>query len=71
MPQRRSLRPARNAMARDATVVMTSRVPQPQRPEAETHDPLAGRSAPSPEPTLADAVDCPKQELCESIRITT
>jgi hypothetical protein len=58
-------------MARDATEVMTSRVPQPQRPEAETHDPLAGRSAPSPEPTLADAANCPKKKPCESIRITT
>ncbi|AER54999.1 hypothetical protein DSC_01730 [Pseudoxanthomonas spadix BD-a59] len=58
-------------MARDATEVMTSRVRQPKRPETEPDDPLAARSAPSPEPTLADAANDPKQEPCESIRITT
>jgi len=71
MPQRRSLGLARDAMARDATEAMTSQVQQPQRPEAEADDPLAARSTPSPEPTLADAANCPKQEPCESIRITT
>jgi len=71
VPQRRSLGPARNAMARDATEVMTSRVRQPKRPETEPDDPLAARSAPSPEPTLADVSNGPKQEPCESIRITT
>ncbi len=71
MPQRRSFGLARNAMARSATEVMTSRVRQAQRPEAEADDPLAVRSTPPPEPTLADAVDRPKQEPCESIRITT
>jgi len=71
MPQRRSLGPARNAMARSATEVMTSRVQQPQRPEADADDPLAARSTPSPEPTLADAANGPKQEPCGSIRITT
>jgi hypothetical protein len=58
-------------MARSATEAMTSRVQQPRRPEAEAHDPLAARSTPSPEPTLADAANRPKQEPCESIRITT
>jgi len=58
-------------MARDATEVMTSRVQQPQRPETDADDPPAARSTPSPEPTLADAADCPKEEPCESIRITT
>jgi hypothetical protein len=71
MPQRRSFRLARKAMARNAAEVMTSRVQQPQRPEAETAGPLAARSTPSPEPTLADAANGPKQEPCESIRITT
>jgi hypothetical protein len=56
---------------RDATEVITSRVQQPQRPETEADDPLAARSAPSPEPTLADVASWPKQEPCESIRITT
>jgi hypothetical protein len=58
-------------MARSATEAMTSRVQQPQRPEAEPDNPLAAGSTPSPEPTLADAANCPKQEPCESIRITT
>jgi hypothetical protein len=58
-------------MARDATEGMTSRVRQAQRPETDADDPLAARSTPSPEPTPADAASCPKQELCESIRITT
>jgi len=58
-------------MARNAAEVMTSRVRQPQRPETEAHDPLAARSTPSPAPTLADVVNCPKKEPCESIRITT
>jgi hypothetical protein len=58
-------------VARSATEVMTSRVRQIRRPETEAHDPLAARSTPSPEPTLADVVDGPKQEPCESIRITT
>jgi hypothetical protein len=71
MPQRRSLGLARNAVARNAAEAMTSRVQQPQRPEAEADDPLAARSAPSPEPTLADVSNGPKQEPCESIRITT
>jgi len=71
MPQRRSLGLARNAVARNAAKATTSRVRQAQRPEAEPDDPLAARSAPSPEPTLADAANCPKQEPCESIRITT
>jgi hypothetical protein len=71
MPQRRSLGLARNAMARDASEVMTSRVRQTQRPETEADDPLAARSTPSPGPTLADVANCPKQEPCESIRITT
>jgi hypothetical protein len=71
MPQRRSLGLAQDAMARDATEVMTSRVRQPKRPETEPDDPLAARSAPSPEPTLADVSNGPKQEPCESIRITT
>ncbi len=71
MPQRRSLGLARNAMARDATEAMTGRVRQPQRPEAEAAGPLAARSTPSPEPTLTDAANDPKQEPCESIRITT
>jgi hypothetical protein len=71
MPQRRSFGLARNAMARNATEATTSRVQQPQRPEAEAHDPVAAKSTPSPAPTLADAASCPKQEPCESIRITT
>jgi hypothetical protein len=71
MPQRRSLGLARDAVARDATEVMTSRVRQARRPEAKTDDPLAAGSTPSPEPTLADAANCPKREPCESIRITT
>jgi hypothetical protein len=71
MPQRRSLGLARDAVARDATEVMTSRVRQARRPEAKTDDPLAATSAPSPEPTLADEANCPKQKPCESIRITT
>ncbi len=58
-------------MAPNATEVMTSRVQQPQRPETEADDPPAASSTPSPEPTLADAANCPKQEPCESIRITT
>jgi hypothetical protein len=58
-------------MARDATEVMTSRVQQLQRPETEADDPPAARSTPSPEPTLANAANGPKQEPCESIRITT
>jgi hypothetical protein len=58
-------------VTRDATEVMTSRVQQPQRTEAEAEDPLAATSAPSPEPTLADVANGPKQEPCESIRITT
>ncbi len=58
-------------MARDATKVMTNRVQQPQRPEIDAGDPLAAESTPSPEPTLADAANCPKQKPCESIRITT
>jgi len=53
------------------TEAMTNQVRQAQRPETEPDDPLAARSAPSPEPTLADAANCPKQEPCESIRITT
>ncbi|WP_170159252.1 hypothetical protein [Pseudoxanthomonas spadix] len=44
---------------------------QPQRPETDADDPLAAKSTPSPKPTLADTANCPKQELCESIRITT
>ncbi len=71
MPQRRSRGLARDAVARDATEVMTNQVRQPQRPETKPDGPLAARSTPSPEPTLADAVNCPKQEPCESIRITT
>ncbi len=71
MPQRRSFGPARNAMARDAAEVMTSRVRQARQPETEADDPLAARSTPSPEPTLADAANCPKKEPYESIRITT
>ncbi len=71
MPQRRSLGLARDAMALDATEAMTSRVRQARRPKAEADDPLAARSTPSPEPTLADAANNPKQEPCESIRITT
>jgi hypothetical protein len=66
-----SLGLARNAVARNATEVMTSRVQQAQRPETDVDDPLAARSAPSPAPTLADVASCPKQEPCESIRITT
>jgi len=58
-------------MARDATEAMTSRVRQTQRPEPDADNPLAARSTPSPAPTLADVVDGPKQEPCESIRITT
>jgi len=71
LPQRRSLGLARNAVARNATEVMTSRVRQTRRPETEAHDPLAARSTPSPEPTLTDAANGPKQEPYESIRITT
>jgi hypothetical protein len=71
MPQRRSFGLARNAMARSATEVMTSRVRQTRRPETEADDPLAARSAPSPAPTQADVANCPKQEPSESIRITT
>jgi hypothetical protein len=71
MPQRRSLRPAQNAVARDGNEGMTSRVRQAQRPEADADDPLATESAPPPAPTLADAANDPKQEPCESIRITT
>ena len=71
MPQRRSIGPPRNAMARNAAEVMTSRVRQPQRPETEAGDPLAARSARPPEPTLADVASCPKKEPCEFIRITT
>jgi len=71
MPQRRSRGLARDAVARNATEVMTNQVRQAQRSETEPDDPLAARSAPSPEPTLADAANCPKQEPCESIRITT
>jgi len=71
MPQRRSLGLGRDAVARNATEVMTSRVRQTRRPETEAHDPLAARSTPSPAPTLADVASCPKQEPCESIRITT
>jgi hypothetical protein len=71
MPQRRSLGLARDAVARDATEAMTSRARQAQHPETEADDPLAARSAPSPEPTLADVSNGPKQEPCESIRITT
>ncbi|AER54992.1 hypothetical protein DSC_01695 [Pseudoxanthomonas spadix BD-a59] len=58
-------------MARNATEVMTNQVQQPQRPETEPDDPPAARSARPPEPTLADAANGPKQEPCESIRITT
>jgi hypothetical protein len=58
-------------MARDATEVMTNQVRQARRPEAKADDPLAARSMPSPEPTQPDAANCPKQEPCESIRITT
>jgi hypothetical protein len=58
-------------VARNATEVMTSRVRQPKRPETEPDDPLAAGSVPSPEPTLADAANDPKQKPCESIRITT
>jgi hypothetical protein len=58
-------------MTRDATEAMTNRVQQARRLKAEAHDPLAARSTPSPEPTLADAANDPKQEPCESIRITT
>ncbi len=58
-------------MARDATEAMTNQVRQAQRPEAEADDPLAAKSAPPPEPTLTDVANCPKQEPCESIRITT
>jgi len=71
VPQHRRLGLARNAVARNATEVMTSRVRQAQRPETDADDPLAARSTPSPTPTLADAANCPKQEPCESIRITT
>jgi len=71
MPQRRSLGLARDAVARGATEATTSRVRQTRRPETEAHDPLAARSTPSPEPTLADAANCPKKEPYESIRITT
>ncbi|RMW93011.1 hypothetical protein D9R12_12470 [Pseudoxanthomonas spadix] len=71
MPQRRSLGLARDAVARNATEVMTNQMQQAQRPEAKADDPLAARSMPSPEPTLADASNRPKQEPCESIRITT
>jgi hypothetical protein len=71
MPQRRSLGPARNAVARNAAEAMTSRVQRVQRPEANADDPLAARSTPSPAPTLADAANCPKKKPCESIRITT
>jgi hypothetical protein len=71
MPQRRSRGLARNTVARDATEAMTSRVQQARRLKAEAHDPLVARSVPSPEPTLADAANCPKQKPCESIRITT
>jgi hypothetical protein len=62
---------ARNAVARNATEAMTSRVQRTQRPEADAHDPLATTSAPPPEPTLADTANGPKQEPYESIRITT
>jgi hypothetical protein len=58
-------------MARNATEVMTSPVQRAHRPEAEAADPLAARLAPSLEPTLADVANGPKQEPCESIRITT
>jgi len=71
MPQRRSLGLARNAVARNATEVMTNQVQQAQRSETEPDDPLAARSARSPEPALADVSNGPKQEPCESIRITT
>jgi hypothetical protein len=46
-------------------------VQHPQRSETDADDPLAARSTPSPEPTLVDAASGPKQEPCESIRITT
>ncbi len=71
MPQRRSLGPARDAVTRNATEVMPSRVRQARRPETERADPLAARSTPSPAPTLADAASCLKKEPCEFIRITT
>jgi len=58
-------------MARSATEAKTSRVQQPQRSETEPDDPPAAKSTPSPEPTLANAANDPKQEPCESIRITT
>jgi hypothetical protein len=58
-------------VARNATETMTSRVQQAQRPEADADDPLATTSAPPPAPILADAANRPKQEPCESIRITT
>jgi len=66
MPQRLSLGLARDAMARDATEGMTSRVQQARRFETEPDDPPAAKSTPSPEPTLANAASCPKQEPCES-----
>ena len=71
MPRHRSLGLARDAMARDATEVMTNQVQQARRPKTEADDPLAARSTPSPEPTLTDAANDPKQKPCESIRITT
>jgi len=71
MPQTPQPGLARSALARDAIEVMTSRVRQPQRPETDAHDPLVARSTPPPAPTLADVASCPKQEPCESIRITT
>jgi len=71
LPQRRSLGLARNAVARDVVKVMTRRVRQTQPAEAEGDDPLAVRSATSPAPTLADAANYPKKELCESTRDTT
>jgi len=58
-------------MARNATEVMTSPVQRAQRPETDADNPLAARSTPSPEPTLADTANCPKKEPRESIRITT
>jgi hypothetical protein len=71
MPQRRSRGLARNAVARNATEVMTNQVRQAQRPKTEPDDPPAARSTTSPEPTQPDAANSPKQEPCESIRITT
>jgi hypothetical protein len=71
VPQRRSFGLARAAVARDATEAMTSRARHAQHPETEADDRLAARPAPSPGATLTSAEKGPKQEPCESIRITT